>query len=49
MSDNLRPYRAIFEALRQAEPGAPQGRCARHLATLNLTTMAKKRVKMPFP
>ena len=34
MSDNLRQYRAIRQALRQAYPGEPQGRCARHLTTL---------------
>jgi hypothetical protein len=34
MSDTLRQYRAIREALRQAYPGEPQGRCARHLTTL---------------
>jgi hypothetical protein len=34
MSDNLRQYRAICDALRQAYPGEPQGRCARHLITL---------------
>jgi hypothetical protein len=34
MSDNLRQYRAIRDALRQAYPGEPQGRCARHLTTL---------------
>ena len=34
MSDNLRQYRAIREALRQAYPGELQGRCARHLTTL---------------
>ena len=34
MSDNLRQYRAIREALRQAYPGEPQGRGARHLTTL---------------
>jgi Transposase DDE domain len=34
MSDNLRQYRAIREALRQAYPGEPHGRCARHLTTL---------------
>ena len=34
MSDNRRQYRAIREALRQAYPGEPQGRCARHLTTL---------------
>ena len=34
MSDNLRQYRAIRDALRQAYPGEPQGRCAQHLITL---------------
>ena len=34
MGDNLRQYRAIHNALRQGYPGKPQGRCARHLATL---------------
>jgi Transposase DDE domain len=34
MSDNLRQYRAIRAALTQGYPGEPQGRCARHLATL---------------
>jgi DDE family transposase len=34
MSDNLRQYRAIRTALRQAYPGEPQGQCARHLTTL---------------
>jgi hypothetical protein len=34
MRDNLRQYRAIRDALRQAYPGEPQGRCARHLTTL---------------
>src|SRR5262247_4224451 len=34
MSDNLRQYRAIREALRQAYPGELQSRCARHLTTL---------------
>ena len=34
MSDNLRQYRAIRDALRQGYPGDPQGRCARHLTTL---------------
>src|SRR5918912_3931054 len=34
MSDNLRQYRAIREALRQAYPGEPQGWSARHLTTL---------------
>ena len=34
MSDNLRQYRAIRDALIQGYPGKPQGRCARHLAPL---------------
>ena len=34
MSDNLRQYRAIRDALRQGYPGEPQGRGARHLVTL---------------
>ena len=34
MSDNLRQYRAIQEALRQGYPGEIQGWCARHLVTL---------------
>jgi hypothetical protein len=34
MSDNLRQYRAIRDALRQAYPGEPQGWGARHLTTL---------------
>ncbi len=34
MSDNLRHYRAIRTALRQAYPGEPHGQCARHLTTL---------------
>ena len=34
MSDNLRPYRAIRDALIQGYPGEPQGQFARHLVTL---------------
>ena len=34
MSDNLRRYRAIREALIQWYPGQPTGRVARHLTTL---------------
>ena len=34
MSDNLRRYRAIREALTQWYPGQPSGRVARHLSTL---------------
>src|SRR5262249_57204783 len=34
MSDNLRQYRAIRDALRQGYPGQPQGQRARHVITL---------------
>jgi hypothetical protein len=34
MSDNLRRYRAIREALTQCYPGEPSGRLAQHLTTL---------------
>jgi hypothetical protein len=34
MSDNLRQYRAIRDALTQGYPGEPQGQRARHLTTL---------------
>jgi hypothetical protein len=34
MSDNLRRYRAIRDALTQCYPGEPQGHVARHLTTL---------------
>jgi len=34
MSDNLRQYRAIRDALIQGYPGEPQGQCARHVTTL---------------
>src|SRR5256885_2537167 len=34
MSDNLRRYRAIREALTQCYPGQPSGTVARHLSTL---------------
>jgi hypothetical protein len=34
MSDNLRQYRAIRDALRQAYPGELPGQGARHLTTL---------------
>ena len=34
MSDNLRRYRAIRDALTQWYPGQPTGTVARHLATL---------------
>jgi len=34
MSDNLRRYRAIRDALRQGYPGQPTGTVARHLTTL---------------
>ena len=34
MSDNLRRYRAIRDALTQGYPGSPTGTVARHLTTL---------------
>ena len=34
MSDNLRQYRAIRDALTQGYPGEPPGRMARHLTPL---------------
>lgn len=34
MSDNLRRYRAIRQALKQGYPGEPSGQMARHLTTL---------------
>ena len=34
MSDNLRRYRAIRDALTQCYPGQPSGTVARHLITL---------------
>jgi hypothetical protein len=34
MSDNLRRYRAIRQALTQCYPGEPSGQMARHLNTL---------------
>ncbi len=34
MSDNLRRYRAIHNALKQAYPAQPKGNVARHLHTL---------------
>lgn len=34
MSDNLRRYRAIRQALKQCYPGEPSGRMAQHLTTL---------------
>ena len=34
MSDNLRRYRAIRDALTHAYPPPPTGNCARHLQTL---------------
>ena len=34
MSDNLRRYRAIHQALQQGYPGEPSGRLAQHLTTL---------------
>src|SRR5207244_12337064 len=34
MSDNLRRYRAIRQALKQCYPGEPSGRLAQHLTSL---------------
>jgi hypothetical protein len=34
LSDNLRRYRALRNALTQAYPTSPTGNCARHLQTL---------------
>ena len=34
MSDNLRRYRAIRDALMHAYPTPPTGNCARHVQTL---------------
>ena len=34
MSDNLRRYRAIHDALKQCYSGEPSGRMARHFTTL---------------
>src|SRR5215510_1125689 len=50
MSDNLRPYRAIRAALRQAYPGEPQGWGARHLTTLAALIsgiVASQRTQLP--
>jgi hypothetical protein len=50
MSDNLRQSRARRDALRQAYPGEPQGRCARHLTTLAALIsglVASKRTQLP--
>jgi hypothetical protein len=50
MSDNLRQYRAIREALKQAYPEEPQGRCARHLTTLAALIsgiVARKSTQLP--
>ena len=50
MSDNLRQYRAIRDALRQAYPGEPHGRCAQHVTTLAAMIrgiVASKRTQLP--
>ena len=50
MSDNLRQYRAIRDALRQAYPGEPQGRSTRHLTTLAAMisgSIASKSTQLP--
>jgi len=50
MSDNLRRYRAIREALTQWYPGQPTGRVARHLtmlAALISGTVGSKSTQLP--
>ena len=50
MSDNLRQYRAIREALLQGYPGEPTGRLARHLtplAALISGIVARKSTQLP--
>ncbi len=50
MSDNLRQYRAIREALIQGYPGEPKGQFARHLVTLAALMsgiMASKSTQLP--
>lgn len=50
MSDNLRQYRAIRDALIQGYPGEPQGQRARHLTTLAALMsgiVASKRTQLP--
>ena len=43
MSDNLRQYRAIRDALTQGYPGEPTGHVARHLTTLAAMASAQLR------
>ena len=50
MSDNLRQYRAIRDALTQGYPGEPQGQRARHFTTLAALIngiVASKRTQLP--
>ena len=50
MRAHLRQYRAIHAALRQEYPGAPPGRCARHVATraaLIRGIVARKSTQVP--
>jgi hypothetical protein len=50
MSDNLRQYRAIRDAILQGYPGQPQGQRARHLVTLAALIsgiVASKRTQLP--
>ena len=50
MSDNLRQYRAIRDALTQGYPGEPKGQFARHLVTLAALIsgiVASKSVQLP--
>ncbi len=45
MSDNLRRYRAIRDALKQYYPGQPSGTVARHLTTLAALISAKQQAR----
>jgi hypothetical protein len=50
MSDNLRQYRAIREALTHGYPGKPTGHVARHLTTLAALSsgiVASKSTQLP--
>ena len=51
MSDNLRPYRAIRDAVIPGRPGTPQGQRGRHLtnpAALITGILASRRVRSPY-
>ena len=50
MSDNLRRYRAIKDAIKQLYPTEPAGNLARHLQTLAALisgTVGSKRTNLP--